>query len=423
MRCIKVKILSTLVVAIVTILIILLSNAYPSILFIDTFGKYLVYAQTIESAPPSTQPLEVQIISPNKGQQVPINSNSLSISGTSNDDLAKDCRVSVIVNGIKPYQPAKATGPDGANDYSKWNFLLTSNYASIKEGPDNKITAKLVCQPNLTKWYSVNVTGTEQRTPTTTATTTEAADKLKQTTPSVTTEAANNTPFSLPLPSEASNNNNIINESNTITNNSTSSSMTTIPATSNSGKTLSISVDVDKNVIALGHAQTIEATAYDAITHHQINNAIVELKVTDSSGKTIEQFFDDNGDISDTFEVGAEEGEDIEQGTFTARIQASAVGYQPETKTITFDLVGQDMIDDDTEGIADDNNNDIVNDDADDSESTDDNNEESSDLFLTDTNNNLASKIINDITKKLKDNSLDIPFLDDNVWLQVLEDL
>jgi hypothetical protein len=418
----KVKIL-TLVVSIVTVLIILLSNAYPSILFIDTFGKYFVYAQSIESAPPpSAQPLEVQIISPDKGQQVPINSNSLSISGTSNNDLAKDCRVSVIVNGIKPYQPAKATGPNGANDYSKWNFLLTSNYASIKEGPDNKITAKLVCQPNLTKWYSVNVTGIEQRTTTSAATTTtEAADKPTQTTSSATTEAASNTPFSLPLPSEASNNNNIINESNTITNNATSSRMTTIPATSNSGKTLSISVNVDKNVIALGDAQTIEATAYDAITHQQISNAIVELKVTDSSGKTIEQFSDDNGDISDTFEIGAEEGGDIEQGTFTARIQASAVGYQPETKTITFSLVRQDMIDDDTEDIADDNNN-IVND-ADDSESTDDNNEESSDLFLTDTNNNLASKIINDITKKLKDNSLDIPFLDDNVWLQVLEDL
>jgi hypothetical protein len=398
MGCIKVKIL-TLVVAIVTVLIILLSNAYPSILFIDTFGKYFVYAQSIESAPPSTQPLEVQIISPNKGQQVPINSDSLNISGTSNDDLAKDCRVSVIVNGIKPYQPAKATGPSGANDYSKWNFLLTSNYASIKEGPDNKITAKLVCQPNLTKWYSVNVTGIEQGT--TTAAATEAADKLKQTTPSVTTEAANNTPFSLPLPSEASNNNNIINESNTITNNATSSRMTTIPATSNSGKTLSISVNVDKNVIALGDAQTIEATAYDAITHQQISNAIVELKVTDSSGKTIEQFSDDNGDISDTFEIGVEEGGDIEQGTFTAKIQASAVGYQSETKTITFSLVRQDMIDDDTEDIADDNNN-IVND-ADDSESTDDNNEESSDPFLTDTNYNLASKIINDITKKLKD--------------------
>jgi hypothetical protein len=143
--------------------------------------------------------------------------------------------------------------------------LLTSIYASIKEGPDNKITAKLVCHPNLTKWYSVNVTGIGQRT--TTPATTEAADKLKQTTSSVTTEVANNTPFSLPLSSPAaSNNNNIIDKSNTITNNATSSRMTTIPTTSNSGKTLSISVDVDKNVIALGDAQTIEAAAYDAYT-------------------------------------------------------------------------------------------------------------------------------------------------------------
>lgn len=219
------------------------------------------------------------------------------------------------------------------------------------------------------------------------------------------------------MPSEASNNNNIIDESNTITNNATSSRMTTIPVTSNSGKTLSISVDVDKNVFALGDAQTIEATAYDAITHQQINNAIVELKVTNPYGKIIEQFSDDNGDISDTFEIGAE---DVEHGTFTARIQASAVGYQPEAKTITFSLVEQDRIDDDT-GIVDDNN--IVND-ADDSESTDDNNEESSNLFPTGiNNNNLASKIINDVRKNLKDNSLDIPFLDDNVWLQVLEDL
>jgi hypothetical protein len=63
------------------------------------------------------------------------------------------------VNNVKPYQPASATGPAGTNDYSSWNFLLNSSYASIKEGPNNKITSKLECSPNLTKWYSVNVTG------------------------------------------------------------------------------------------------------------------------------------------------------------------------------------------------------------------------------------------------------------------------
>ena len=40
-----------------------------------------------------------------------------------------------------------------------WSFLLNSSYTSIKEGSSNKITAKLECPPNLTKWYSVNVTG------------------------------------------------------------------------------------------------------------------------------------------------------------------------------------------------------------------------------------------------------------------------
>jgi hypothetical protein len=37
--------------------------------------------------------------------------------------------------------------------------LLNSSYTSIRDSPDNKITSKLVCGPNLTKWYSVNVTG------------------------------------------------------------------------------------------------------------------------------------------------------------------------------------------------------------------------------------------------------------------------
>jgi molecular chaperone GrpE (heat shock protein) len=55
-----------------------------------------------------------------------------------------------------------------------WFFILNSNYTSIKEGA-NKITAKLSCLPsvvgednNMTKWYSVNVTGITVRNETTT---------------------------------------------------------------------------------------------------------------------------------------------------------------------------------------------------------------------------------------------------------------
>ena len=45
-------------------------------------------------------------------------------------------------------------------DYSKWTFIATPEYTTIKEGM-NKITAKYSCLPevNFTKFYSVNITG------------------------------------------------------------------------------------------------------------------------------------------------------------------------------------------------------------------------------------------------------------------------
>ena len=109
----------------------------------------------------------VNITSPQKGQQIPVSFNDLTISGKSTDKPATDdCEVSVIVNNVKPYQPAMANGTTGENnDYSRWFFILDPNYTSIKEGV-NKITAKLLCLPavvgddnNMTKWYSINVTG------------------------------------------------------------------------------------------------------------------------------------------------------------------------------------------------------------------------------------------------------------------------
>jgi PKD domain len=107
------------------------------------------------SPSPSSGTIGVKITSPTRGQEVPING-ALSLSGSSTDTLSTNCQASVIVNNIRPYKPVN---PAEINDYSKWNFLLNSSYTSIKEGPNNKITAKLECPPNLTKWYSVNVTG------------------------------------------------------------------------------------------------------------------------------------------------------------------------------------------------------------------------------------------------------------------------
>jgi len=105
----------------------------------------------------------VKITSPAKGQQVPIGKD-LTVSGitsTGAGNATSHCQVSIIANGVKPYQQANGTGPGGKTDYSKWNFIVTSNYTSIKPGPNNKITAKYVCNsnPGALSFYSVNVTG------------------------------------------------------------------------------------------------------------------------------------------------------------------------------------------------------------------------------------------------------------------------
>jgi hypothetical protein len=107
-----------------------------------------------------TIPHLVKIISPTKGQQVRVGKD-LTIYGISSDNSkTSGCKVSVIVNGNKPYRTAYPAGQADAGDYSKWNFTLTHSYASFKEG-QNKITAKFSCgnDPNSISHNSVNVTG------------------------------------------------------------------------------------------------------------------------------------------------------------------------------------------------------------------------------------------------------------------------
>jgi hypothetical protein len=250
--------------------------------------------------------LSVKIMSPVKGEQVP-SGQGIIVSGISSDNATSDCKVSVIVNDVKPYQQAVANGTGGTNDYSSWNFMITPAYTTIKEGPDNKITSKLECTPNLTKWYSVNVTGI--------ATTTELTEIGEE------------------------------------------QEMRSSAATSSNDKALLISLDIDKNPITLEENQTIEATVHDAITDEQIENAIVELKVTDdmSAGDIIEEFSDQDGDISHTWEL---EEDNAEPGTYIATVQASADGYQSSSKTATFEVIEENEVqpDNEDEDIEEDNN-------------------------------------------------------------------
>jgi len=117
------------------------------------------------SSPPG--PLALKITEPMRGQQLNVGKN-LTVLGISNYSATSTCGVFVIVDGIKPYQKTIPIGQAGGNSYSKWKYTLTPPYnGTIREGT-NRITAKLLCQAvpeNLTKFYSINVTGVNEIVP------------------------------------------------------------------------------------------------------------------------------------------------------------------------------------------------------------------------------------------------------------------
>ena len=118
---------------------------------------------------PTKKSYSLRISSPVTGDVVLINGTNyfnkngekFSVQGLSVFDTnsSLNCYVSIIANGVKPYQTTNGTGPKGSDDYTTWKYVFTPQYSHLKEG-SNKITSKLSCQPgNLVAYYSVNVTG------------------------------------------------------------------------------------------------------------------------------------------------------------------------------------------------------------------------------------------------------------------------
>jgi hypothetical protein len=126
-----------------------------------------IWISSVSALPQQQTSLGVKITDPARGQQLAIGKN-LTLSGTSSYNDTSNCGVFVIVDGIRPYQKTIPIGQAGGNDYSKWKYTLTPAYAgTIREGI-NRITAKLLCQANLanlTKFYSINVTGMNKIVP------------------------------------------------------------------------------------------------------------------------------------------------------------------------------------------------------------------------------------------------------------------
>jgi hypothetical protein len=136
-------------------IIFLVIITVSGIIYFYTDSNNFIYSQNQLSDPPAG----VKITSPATGQKIPVG--ELEVAGTSTDNNLTDCQVYVDINDIKPMQNTTASGSDGQNDYSNWTFTYTSEYHLISEGI-NELTSKLSCihnPANVTKYYSVNVTG------------------------------------------------------------------------------------------------------------------------------------------------------------------------------------------------------------------------------------------------------------------------
>jgi len=284
----------------------------------------------------------VKISSPAKGQQVPIG--ILTISGTSTDDPVHNCQVSVLLNGVKPYQETIATGQNsglggGVNDYSTWKYSFTPGYAVIKEGI-NKITSKISCSPvntltSLSKWYSVNVTGVvntkiqqvvQPSLPSKAVTTAATAPLQKDntglqketisttTSQKITTGATSATP-SIPLNVLYNNNNN-----------------------NNIPKLLALSLDVTKDPIKRGSKETVITEVSDTASKEKITGAKVVGKVTSMSGGAVKESFegttDNDGQMSYSWKIG----ENGKSTKYKVTVQASAAGYQDVTSSTSFNV-------------------------------------------------------------------------------------
>src|SRR5215212_2548062 len=176
----QLKLTKELVVLFTLGVTLILYSAFP-----DYYSALQVQAQLQQQQPSSI--IAIKITSPITGQQVPVG--ELTISGTSTDNATSDCTVYADWNNLKPFQTATATGPGGANDYSRWTFTYTDDYHLITNGTNN-LTSKLSCvadesnvgtTANLTKSYSVNVIGVTTTTSTNnTAGVTSTSEEVQQ---------------------------------------------------------------------------------------------------------------------------------------------------------------------------------------------------------------------------------------------------
>ena len=246
--------------------------------------------------------ITIKIESPLSNQQVPVG--ELKISGTSSDNSSAQCQVYVDWNNLKPYQLATPTGSNGTSDFSTWSFTYSSKYHLIQTGL-NDLTSKITCLvppagPTVTKWFSINVTGSSS--------------------PNQTSNVQ------LPLPTAN-------NKGPGSASPQASSSQPETPIdttnTSNSDK-ISLDLNVEHNPISAGDRQTVSLTASDPVSGNTLDRVFLRLTIKDPSGNIVKDYTDNDGTLEPSFRIN----EDL-TGTFSVLASASQAGIE-STKSMTF---------------------------------------------------------------------------------------
>ena len=250
----------------------------------------------------SVHGISIKIDSPLGNQQVPVG--ELTISGTSTDNSTSQCQVYVDWNNLKPYQLGTPTGSNGSADFSTWSFTYTSKYHLIQTGV-NDLTSKITCLvpptgPTVTKWYSINVTGT--------------------------TSPNQSSNVELPLPTA---NNDTVSSSNVQTSSLPPDTPSDTTNASSSEK-ITLDLNVENDPISTGGRQTVTLTASDPLTGNALDRVFLRLTIKDPSGNIIKDYTDNDGKLSPSFRLG----DDI-TGQFSVLASASQAGIET-TKSATF---------------------------------------------------------------------------------------
>lgn len=272
-------------------------------------GTLLALMMFISIVSVNVYAISIKIESPLGNQQVPVG--ELTISGTSSDNSSSQCQVYLDWNNLKPYQLATPTGSNGSADFSKWTFTYTSKYHLIQTGL-NDLTSKITCLvppagPTVTKWYSINVTGTTSSNQSTNV-------QLPLPTANTKTPASNNTQTPA---------------STTQTPSLQSGASVDTTNTSNSNK-INLEVSVENNPISAGDRQQVTATATDPQTGNTLDRVFVRLTIKDPSGNVVKDYTDTDGELSPSFRIN----KDI-TGTYSVLASASQAGIKT-TKSTTF---------------------------------------------------------------------------------------